>query len=294
MPKIKPTTLFCKRTLPILLLDDSNNDMIKAAMLVQPIVDELIGKVSKVTPEVVHVENTGNATYNALKTIDALLSITQPTIVVAPGSYTASKSKVWDSSDKQLKTVACGAIAATAEPLEAYAKLLVAAGGGFIVHVTASSNAQNLNSACPVIHFDPNANSYIDIEYKVKEVVKRICSPDTISHYMTIQSVANNPWPHNKLALCLGSWGRGLWDEGDEVNPDKQLKVIVNVKGIPGSPITVEEFVDKVWCKPGIDTKLLTPENALIVRNPSIESKLVLAKVLSDKKVAKGINFIEV
>lgn len=291
MPKIKPTTLFCKRTLPILLVDDSNNELVKASMLVQPIVDELVKQVSKVTPEVVHIENTGNAVFNSMKTIDALLSITQPTVVVAPGTFTAANSPVWNGFDKDKKQIACGAIAATTAPLDAYVRFLVAAGGGFIVHVTPVPNTQDLNPACPVIHFDPNQNSYIDIEHKVRLVVKRVCAPDTISHYMTIQSVANNPGPHNKLALCLGSWGRGLWEVEDE---DKKLTTIINVKGAPGSPVTVEEFVDKVWCNPNISQPALTPANALIVRNPSIESKLVLAKVLSDKKAAKNINFIEV
>ena len=291
MPRINPSTLFCKRTLPILLVDDSNNELVKASMLIQPIVDELIRQIPKVNPDVIHVKNTGNAVFNAMKTIDALLSITQPTIVVMPGVSAAANSKVWDSSDKQLKGVACGAISATSEPLNAYIKFLVAAGGGFIVHITPTANAQDLNPSCPVIHFDPNRNSYIDIEHKVQTVLKKVCSSEAINHCMTIQSVANNPWPHNKLALCLGSWGRGLWETEDE---DKRLTTVVNVKGIPGSPVTLEEFVDKVWCNPNIDSKSLNPSNALIVRNPSIESKLVLAKVLSDKKAAKGINFVEV
>ena len=47
-----------------------------------------------------------------------------------------------------------------------------------------------------------------------------------------------------------------------------------------------------MWCN-GVDHKALTPANALIVRNPSIESKLVLAKLLSTKKQVKGITFIE-
>ena len=295
MPKIKPTTLFCKRTLPILLLDDSNNELVKATMLVQPIVDELVKQVSKVTPEVVHVENTGNAVFNSMKTIDAILSITQPTIVVAPGTFTAANSDAWNGFDKDKKQIACGAIAATAEAIDAYVQFLVAAGGGFIVHVTPVPDSQNLNAACPIIQFDPNQNSYIDIEHKVQMVLKKVCSASSINHYMTIQSVANNPWPHNKLALCLGSWGRGLWEDAEGDNDgSKNLKTVVNVKGAPGSPISVEEFMDKVWCNPNIPKATLNPANALIVRNPSIESKLVLAKVLSDKKVAKGINFIEV
>lgn len=295
MPKIKPTTLFNKRTMPILLLDDSNNELVKASMLVQPIVDELVKQVSKVVPEVFHVENTGNAVFNSMKTIDAILSVTRPTIVVAPGTFTAASSPVWDGFDKDRKQIACGAIAATTAPLDAYVRFLVAAGGGFIVHVTPVPNTQDLNEACPVIQFDPNRHSYIDIEHKVQLVLKKICSANSINHYMTIQSVANNHWTNNKLALCLGSWGRGLWEMVDgETDESKSLKTVVNVKGIPGSPITVEEFTDKVWCNPNIPKDTLNPANALIVRNPSIESKLVLAKVISDKNVAKGINFVEV
>ena len=100
MPKIKPSTLFCKRTLPILLVDDSPKDgMIKAAMLVQPIVDELTRHLPKLTPEVIHVEDSGNSVFNSLKTIDALLSITQPTILVVPGLRGEEEHDSWKSFD---------------------------------------------------------------------------------------------------------------------------------------------------------------------------------------------------
>lgn len=290
MPKIKPSTLFNKWTLPIVLIDDSPKDsLIKASMLIQPIVDELTKQLPKVDPKVAHVENTGNAVFNALNAADTLLSITEPTIISIPGTCAAADHSAWSSFNKERKVISCGAIAATSAPLNAYVKFLVAAGGGFIIHVTSAENMQNLNPALPIIQFDPNKNSYLDIEYKVSTILKKIISDDNISHHITIQSVANNPWPHNKLALCLGSWNRVLWDDSTE-----ELKNIVNVAGIPGSPITIEEFTHKVWCGSKLSPSELNPMNTLVVRNPSIESKLVLAKVLTDKVDPKKLNFIEV
>lgn len=276
MPKIKPTTLFCKRTLPILLVDDSKPDsLMKAAMLVQPVVDELVKQVPKVNPDVVHVKETGNPVYNAMNTIEALLSISQPTIVVAPGIDPGVRN-------------ADGSISETAEALASYIRFLVSAGGGFIIHLESKEGEHDLNAALPILHFNAESDSYMDIEYKVSNLVKKLASPGNIGHAMTIQSVANSPWPKNKLALVLGSWGRGMWDEEE----GKGLTHIINVKGVAGSPITPEEYVSKIWCN-GVDHKALTPANALIVRNPSIESKLVLAKLLSTKKQVKGITFIE-
>lgn len=292
MPKIKPTTLFNKRTLPILLVDDSKPDsMVKAAMLIQPLVDELVKQLPKADPKVVHVENTGNAVFNALRTIDSISTISEPTIIVAPGSFKAMQHELWKDFDQDRLELCGSSIAVTSAPLDSYIKFLVAAGGGFIIHVTPIEKKHELNPALPILYFNPNKDSYMDIEYKVQTIIKKMVSPDAISHCMTIQSASNNPRPHNKLALCLGSWGRSLWDDEPE---GSSLTTLVNVKGHAGSPITVEEFINKVWCSPRIDTSQLNPANALVLRNPSIESKLVLAKVLSHKPNVKNIKFIEV
>ena len=293
MPKIKPTTLFCKRTLPILLIDNSEpNSLMKASMLVQPIMDELVKQNPKASPDVIHVKETGNSVYDAMNTIEALLSISQPTIVVAPGTKAVRSmgNHCWDSCSSDIKKISCGAISATAEAFMSYIQFLVAAGGGFIVELDNEEGSNDMNSALPILHFNAGSNSYIDIEYKVASLIRSIVSSGSINHCMTIQSVANNPLSANKLAICLGSWGRPFGDEKD----GRTIKMVVNVSGIAGTPITIEEFIRKIWCASEIDRSLLNPSNALIVRNPSIESKLVFAKVIASKKMAAGIKFIEV
>ena len=291
MPKIKPTTLFCKRTLPILLVDDSPKDsLVKAAMLIQPLVDELVKRLPKADPQVLHVEDTGNAVYNAMATIDVLSTITEPTIVVTTGPEAAMDHQRWKALSPEQIKMSHDTLCTTSDALEAYIKFLVAAGGGFVIHVTPMEQTHDLNAALPILCFNPNRDSFMDIEYKVQTIIKRLVTADSINHHMTIQSVVNNSWLHNKLALCLGSWDRSM---GDEVE-GKDLKLVVNVKGISGSPISPEEFIHKVWCHHPTLVSMLNPANALVVRNPSIESKLVLAKILPNINKVQNIKFVEV
>ena len=264
MPKIKPTTLFSKRTLPIVLVNGPGDCLLKASMLAQPIIDELTKQLPRKTPDVIHVNDTGDDILNKLTCIDALCKITKPTVLVFPN--------VLEKED----VFSC------------YLKFLIASGGGFVVRIRKNAEEHDLNGALPIFNLDPDKNSFIDIEYKVGVQIGNMLSAENINHHITIQSVANNAFLHNKLGICLGAWIRSEETEG------KELSMIVNVSGIAGNPITIEEFATKVWNNPEVDRVLLNPANALVVRNPSIESKLVLAKVLSANVDAKKIKLIEV
>ncbi len=277
MPKLKPTSMFSKRNMVVLVLGDvslKGRGIPPASSVLMPISEEFNALGVKGGVKVVSSDQMTTDSCGLLNMMYEVLVATEPTIIEAP-DFSAYDSNSINNM------------------LIAYAKMLVMTTGGFVVRVCRrepGTPMANCETSLPVINYDITADSWSDVQEKLRLLIGRTLSRDNLDYYLML-NLFSKIVKNSMGSVFLGDVSK-CYLNPLTITDDKKLKAVVMLSGSSQNPISPMEFSKRVW---GNDVlRDIGVENFVVLRKESPSSKIVLGKLLNEQKmVADDFRIVE-